>query len=225
MKKLDDFAQTGQMLLLMLLLFVMLFIFSDVNIRNLIAVSLNSVFAPLIGFNGANPFFTIVLAGIIVVFLSSLCTHLFTNWKAMGQAQEASKAFNKEITKARREGNTNRMQKLMKMQPQIMRMTTQSSGGMMKSMFFLFIFIAPIFIWLIYFLGSMIYYSYFTVPWGNGISLFGRVGGGPISISYWFLLYMIFSFLAGQMIRQGLKWISWSNRWQNIRKAIKPSPK
>jgi uncharacterized membrane protein (DUF106 family) len=222
MKKLDDFAQAGQMLLLMLLLFVMILIFGDANIRNLVAQSLNSVFAPLVGFNGTNPLLTIVLAGIIVVFLSSFFTHLFTNWKAMGQAQEASKAFNKEITKARKEGNTNRLQKLMKMQPQIMRMTTQSSGGMMKSMFFLFIFIAPIFIWLTYFLGSNVHYSYFTVPWGGGISLFDRAS---IIMSNWFLLYMIFSFLAGQLIRQGFKWISWSNWWQNMRKAIKPSPK
>ena len=222
MKKLDDFAQAGQMLLLMLLLFVMIFIFGDANIRNLVALSLNSVFAPLIGFNGANPFFTIVLAGIIVVFLSSLLTHVFTNWKAMGQAQEASKAFNKEITKARKEGNSNRIQKLMKMQPQIMKMTTQSSGGMMKSMLFLFLFIAPIFIWLVYFLGSIVHYSYFTVPWGNGVSLFDRAS---MIMSNWFLLYMIFSFLAGQLIRQGLKWISWSNWWQNMRKTIRPSPK
>ncbi len=155
MRKLDDVAQVGQMLLLMLLLFVMILIFGDANIRTLVALSLNSAFAPLIGFGGANPLLTIVLAGIIVVFLSSLFTHLFTNWKAMGQAQEASKAFNKEITKARKEGNTNRLQKLMKMQPQIMKMTTQSSGGMMKSMFFLFLFIAPIFIWLTYFLGNV----------------------------------------------------------------------
>ena len=210
------------MLLLMLVLFVMIFIFSDANIRNTIALSLNSVFAPIIGFNGENPLLTIVCAGVIVVFLSSLLTHLFTNWKAMGQAQEASKAFNKEITKARKEGNTNRVQKLMKMQPQIMRMTTQSSGGMMKSMFFLFIFIAPIFIWLTYFLGNVVNYSYFTVPWANGVSVFERLGN---IMTNWFLLYMIFSFLAGQLIRQGLKWISWSKRWQNIRKTIRPSLK
>jgi uncharacterized membrane protein (DUF106 family) len=222
MRKLDDFAQAGQMLLLMLLLFVMILIFGDANIRNIVAQSLNSVFAPLIGFGGANPLITIVLAGIIVVFLSSFFPHMFTNWKAMGQAQEASKAFNKEITKARKEGNQNRLQKLMKMQPQIMRMTTQSSGGMMKSMFFLFIFIAPIFIWLTYFLGSIVYYSYFTVPWGNGVSLYGR---DSFLMSNWFFLYMIFSFLAGSLIRQGLKWISWSNWWQNMRKNIRPSVK
>jgi uncharacterized membrane protein (DUF106 family) len=220
MKKLDDVAQAGQMLLLMLLLFVMILIFGDANIRNLVAYSLNSVFAPFIGFSGANPLLTIILAGVIVVFLSSFFTHLFTNWKAMGQAQEASKAFNKEITKARREGNTNRMQKLMKMQPQIMKMTTQSSGGMMKSMFFLFIFIAPIFIWLTYFIGTVVHYDYFTVPWANGVSLFGKAS---FLMSNWFFLYLIFSFLAGQLIRQGLKWISWSSWWQNIRKTIRPS--
>lgn len=222
MKKLDDVAQTGQMLLLMLLLFAMIFIFGNENIRSTVALSLNSVFAPLIGFGGANPLVTIVLAGVIVVFLSSLFTHLFTNWKAMGQAQEASKAFNKEITKARKEGNTNRIQKLMKMQPQIMRMTTQSSGGMMKSMFFLFIFIAPIFIWLTYFLGTIVYYSYFTVPWGSGVSLFGKDG---FLMSNWFFLYMLFSFLAGQLIRQGLKWLSWTSWWQNLRNTIRPTAK
>ncbi|PNX46572.1 MAG: hypothetical protein BV459_06120 [Thermoplasmata archaeon M11B2D] len=222
MRKLDDVAQAGQMILLMLLLFVMIFIFGNESIRSVVALSLNTVFAPIIGFGGANPLLTIMLAGIIVVFLSSFFTHVFTDWKAMGQAQEASKAFNKEITKARREGNTNRVQKLMKMQPQIMRMTTQSSGGMMKSMFFLFIFIAPIFIWLTYFLGSIVYYQYFTVPWGTGVSLFGRDG---FLMSNWFFLYMLFSFLAGQLIRQSFKWISWSSWWQNIRKTIRPSAK
>ncbi|HER45611.1 MAG TPA: DUF106 domain-containing protein [Thermoplasmatales archaeon] len=222
MRKLDDVAQVGQMMLLMLLLFVMIFIFGNENIRSVVALSLNSVFAPIIGFGGANPLLTIMLAGIIVVFLSSFFTHMFTDWKAMGQAQEASKAFNKEITKARKEGNTNRVQKLMKMQPQIMRMTTQSSGGMMKSMFFLFIFIAPIFIWLTYFLGNIVYYSYFTVPWGSGVSLFGRDG---FLMSNWFFLYMLFSFLAGQLIRQSFKWISWSSWWKNIRKTIRPSVK
>jgi uncharacterized membrane protein (DUF106 family) len=221
MKKLDDVAQAGQLLLLMLLLFLMIIIFGDANIRSIVALGLNSVLAPLIGFSGENPLLTIILAGVIVVFLSSFFTHLFTNWKAMGQAQEASKAFNKEIQKARREGNTNRLQKLMKMQPQIMRMTTQSSGGMMKSMFFLFIFIAPIFIWLTYFIGTVVHYGYFTVPWGNGVSLFGRAS---FIMSNWFFLYMIFSFLAGQMIRQGFKWISWSDWWQNMKKTIRPSP-
>jgi uncharacterized membrane protein (DUF106 family) len=222
MRKLNDSAQVGQMLLLMLLLFVILLVFGNPDIRNTVALSLNSVMAPIIGFGGANPLLTIVFGGIIYVFLSSFFTHIFTNWKAMGQAQEASKAFNKEITKARKEGNTNRMQKLMKMQPQIMKMTTQSSSGTMKSMLFIFIFIVPIFIWMTYFLGSVIHYTYFTVPWGDGVPLAGR---SAWIMSNWFLLYLVFSFLAGQIMRQAFKWLSWSTWWQNMRKTIRPFPK
>lgn len=207
------------MLLLMLLIFVIGFIFMDPSIRNGVALGLNTVFYPLIGFNGSDPLFTIVLAGIIVVFLSSFLTHLFTNWKAMGQAQETQRAFQRELTKARKENNQSRLQKLMKMQPQIMKMTMQSQGGMTKSMVFLVIFIAPIFVWLTYFLGNVPYF-FFTVPWGSGVSLFGKAS---MIMSNWFLLYLLFSFLAGQLIRQGLKWISWSNRWQNLKKTIKPS--
>jgi len=217
----NEKAQGSQLLLLMLIMFIMIFIFGDPNIRAWIALSLNSAFYPLIGFGGGLPVLTIILAGIIVVFLSSFFTNLFTDWKAMGKAQETSRAFQKELGKARREGNTNRVNKLMKMQPQIMKMTTQSSSGMMKPMFFLFIFIAPIFIWLLYFLGNLQYYS-ITVPWATGVSLFDR---SPIYISNWFLLYLVFSMVIGQLIRQGLKWVSWTEWWKNTKGKILPSSK
>ena len=206
--------------MLMLLMFVMIFIFGDPNIRSMIALSLNSVFYPIIGFDGNYPLLTVLLAGILVVFLSSFFTNLFTDWKAMGKAQDASRAFQKEINKARKEGNTNRVKKLMKMQPQIMKMTTESSSKMMKPMLFLFIFIAPIFIWIIHFLGNLEYY-FFTVPWTTGVSLFDKV----ILMSNWFLVYLLISMVLGQLIRQGLKWISWSAWWQNIKKNIRPSVK
>ncbi len=216
----NDKAQGSQLLMLMLLMFVMIFIFGDPNIRSMIALSLNSVFYPIIGFDGNYPLLTVLLAGILVVFLSSFFTNLFTDWKAMGKAQDASRAFQKEINKARKEGNTNRVKKLMKMQPQIMKMTTESSSKMMKPMLFLFIFIAPIFIWIIHFLGNLEYY-FFTVPWATGVSLFDKV----ILMSNWFLVYLLISMVLGQLIRQGLKWISWSDWWQNIRKNIRPSVK
>jgi uncharacterized membrane protein (DUF106 family) len=219
MRKMNETAQMGQMLLMLLVIMVIGFIFMDASIRTGVALALNTVFYPLIGFGGANPLLTIVLAGVIVVFLSSFLTHLFTNWKAMGQAQETQKAFQRELSKARKENNQNRLQKLMKMQPQIMKMSMQSQGGMTKSMVFLVIFIAPIFVWLTYFLGNVSYF-FFTVPWGSGVSLFDKAS---MIMSNWFLLYLIFSFLAGQLIRQGLKWISWSDRWQNLKKTIKPS--
>lgn len=219
MKKMDNTAQgTGQLLMFMVVIFIMFIIFGNPAIRVFLQQSLNVVFYPLIGFGGMFPMLTIFLAGVIMVFFSSLLTHLFTDWKAMAKAQEASKVFQKEVMKARKEGNTNRVNKLMKMQPEIMRMSMQSSSGMMKPMFFLLIFIAPIFIWLTFFLGLLHNYNV-TVPWADSVSLVAH----NLLITNWFVLYLVFSFIVGQVFRQGLKWISWSNRWKTMKNTLRPS--
>ncbi len=221
MAKKSSAAQgSSQLLMLMLLMFVMLFIFGDPGISSFLATSLNSVFYPLIGFDGAFPVLTLILAGVIVVFLSSFFQNLFTDWKKMGESQQMTKAFQKEISKARKEGDTNRVNKLMKKQPEIMRRQTEASSGMMKPMFFLFIFIVPIFMWLRFFLGNLTYF-YFTVPWATGVSLFDK----PIGFLWqaWLWLYLVFSMVVGQVIRQGLKWISWSDWWKETKKKILPS--
>jgi uncharacterized membrane protein (DUF106 family) len=216
----DTKGQSNQLLMLMLLMFVMLFVFGDPNISSFLAVTLDSVFYPFIGFNGAFPVLTLILAGTIVVSLSSFFQNLFTDWKKMGESQEITKAFQKEMQKARKDGNTNRINKLMKMQPQIMRRQTEASSGMMKPMFFLFIFIVPIFMWLRFFLGNLEYF-YFTVPWTTSVSLFDK----PISFLWqaWLWLYLVFSMVFGQIIRQALKWITWSDWWKDTRKKIIPS--
>jgi uncharacterized membrane protein (DUF106 family) len=211
---------SSQLLLLMLLMFVMLFIFGDPSISNFLATSLNTVFYPLIGFNGEFPVLTLILAGVFVVFLSSFFQNLFTDWKKMGESQQVTKAFQKEITKARKEGDTNKVNKLMKKQPEIMKRQTEASSGMMKPMFFLFIFIVPIFMWLRFFLGNLSYF-YFTVPWATGVSLFDK----PVGFLWqaWLWLYLVFSMVVGQVIRQGLKWVSWSDWWKETKKKILPS--
>ncbi len=69
----------------------------------------------------------------------------------MGETQETQKAFQKEIQKARKEGNTNRISKLMKMQPEMMKKQQEASSGSMKSMLFLIIFILAYFYMVTYF--------------------------------------------------------------------------
>jgi len=218
MRKMNDYAQANQMLMLMVLMFLMIFIFGNPEISAWLATSIHTVFYPLIGFGGSYPMLTLILAGIIVVSLSSFFQNLFTDWKKMAESQELSKAFQKELSKARKEGNTNRVNKLMKMQPQIMKKQTEASSGMMKPMIFLFIFIVPIFMWLRYFLGGLDYY-YFTVPWGvEGVSLFFK----PFLMQAWLWVYLIFSMVIGQLIRQGMKYVVWSDWWKSTRAKILP---
>ena len=215
--RLDDKAQ-GSSNLLLLIIFMLMILFIMPTFGPILGVYFGYVLEPTIGFNGSYPMLTLLCAGLIVVFLSSLLTNFFTDWKKMGESQEISRAFQKEMTNARKTGNTNRVNKLMKMQPQIMKRQTEASSGMMKPMVFLIIFIFPIFMWLRGFLGELPYY-YFTAPWANSVSFFSK----PLLWQAWLWLYLIFSMVFGQLIRQGLKWVSWSDWWQNIKGKIKPS--
>lgn len=217
MRIMDNKAQGSNLLLMMVLLMIMFFIMPTFG--PILGYYFGLVLEPLIGFDGIYPVLTLFFAGIIVVTLSSTLTNFFTDWKKMGEAQEASKAFQKEITKARKEGNTNRVNKLMKMQPEIMRRQTEASGGMMKPMVFLIIFIWPIFMWLRAFLSGLPHY-YMTVPWANNVSFFSY----PFNFGQvWLWLYLIFSMVIGQMLRQGLKLISWSDWWKNLKARLRPS--
>jgi uncharacterized membrane protein (DUF106 family) len=222
MKLKDERAQGSQLLLLMLLMLMIFFIFGNPAIAQWLAVSMNALFYPVIGFSGDYPVLTLMIAGVIVVFLSSFFHNLFTDWVKMGRIQETSRAFQKELVAARKSGNTKKVNKLMKMQPEIMRKQTEASGGMMKPMIFLFIFIVPIFMWLRYFLGNLSYF-YFTAPWADTVSFFSRPFPGEILMQAWLWLYLIFSIVLGQVMRQGLKWISWSEWWKRTKKRISPS--
>jgi uncharacterized membrane protein (DUF106 family) len=219
MKILDNKAQGSNLLMLMILLMLMLFIMP--TLAPIIATYFDVVLTPAIGFNGKYPILTLFFAGLIVVILSSVLTNFFTDWKKMGESQELSRTFQKEISKARKEGNTNRVNRLMKMQPEIMKKQTEASGGMMKPMVFLIIFIWPIFIWLRFFLSSLTHY-YYTLPWNSNVPLINPPGESFIMQS-WLWLYLFFSIVVGQVIRQGLKYLSWTEKWQNFKKGLRPS--
>ena len=214
----DTKAAQGSSMFLFLMLFMVLILFVMPTLGPILGIYFGYVFEPLIGFNGQYPILTLLLAGFIVVLFSSLLTNFFTKWKKMGETQEMSKAFQKELAEARKTGNTNRVGKLMKMQPEIMQRQMEGSGGMMKPMLFLVIFIFPIFMWLRLFLGNLPHY-YFTVPWTSNVSLFNN----QYLWQAWLWLYLIFTFVLGQILRQALKWISWSDWWINTKKRLMPS--
>jgi len=217
LKKMDNKAQGSNLLMLMVLMMMMFFIMPTLG--PILGYYFGLAFEPIIGFDGMYPVLTLFFAGFIVVLLSSSLTNFFTDWKQMGESQETSKAFQKEMQKARKEGNTNRVNKLMKMQPEIFKRQQEASGGMMKPMVFLIIFIWPIFMWLRGFLTGLPHY-YFTVPWANQVSFFSN----PFLMQAWLWLYLLFSMVIGQVIRQGLKYLSWTTQWKNFKSKIRLRP-
>jgi len=119
MERMDNKAQGSNLLLLMVFMMIILFLMPTFG--PILGVYFGAVLEPAIGFNGNYPLLTLFFSGLIVVTLSSLLTNFFTDWIKMGKSQEMSRTFQKELTKARKEGNTNRVNTLMQMQPQIMK--------------------------------------------------------------------------------------------------------
>jgi uncharacterized membrane protein (DUF106 family) len=210
----EDKAQ-GSMLLYLLIMIMMILIMQMFG--PLLSSAVGSVLEPLIGFNGKYPVMTLFLAGFIVVLASSLLTNFFTDWVKMGESQEITKAFQRELSDARKKGDTNRINKLMKFQPEILRRQSEASAGSMKPTIILLLFIFPIFLWLRVFFSGLTYY-YFTVPWASTVSLFTSV-----IWQSWLWLYLMFSMVVGHLLRQSFKWVTWSRWWSNIRNKVKPS--
>lgn len=215
----DNKAQGSMFLYLMIFMILVLFVLPIIG--QPLGEAFGYLLEPLIGFDGRYPVLTFFFAAVIVVLLSSSLTHIFTDWKKMGESQEITKAFQKEMAEARKTGNTNRVNKLMKMQPMLMKRQTEAQGGMMKPMLFLVIFIYPIFIWLQMFLRGLSSHS-FSVPWMDYVSLYGHPLS-PIPGQTWLWLYLIFTIVIGQLIRQGLKLVTWSKGWHNLKEKIRPS--
>src|SRR5687767_10787711 len=61
---------------------------------------------PLIGFGGKLPVLTILLAGAILVVLSTVVRHFTTDWLDTAKTQASMRHFQREMGKARKEKNT-----------------------------------------------------------------------------------------------------------------------
>lgn len=199
----------GGFLLTYLVLFLIMMFIAIPGIRISIARALDPLLYPIIGFGGSYPILTVSLAGLVMITLSSIFTNIFIDWKVQARAQEMAKHFQEELRKARAENDTEKIKKLMKLQPKILQAQSQSTGGLSKQMIFVLIFITPIFIWLMFFL-QRIPYLYFSTPWADAVSFTGR---NFLIISNWFLFYLVFSTTVGQVIRQTLKYLKVSGKW------------
>lgn len=199
----------GGFLLPYTILFLIMMLIALPDVRLSIARALDSVLYPLIGFGASYPLLTISIAGTIMVTLSSIFTNIFMDWKAQARAQEMAKHFQEELRKAKKENDAEKIKKLMKLQPKILQAQSQATSGMSKQMVLVMIFITPIFIWLMFFL-QKVPYLYFTTPWADAVPFTGR---NLLIISNWFLFYILFSTVIGQVFRQILKYLKVSGKW------------
>ncbi|MDR0334939.1 MAG: hypothetical protein LBH69_03540, partial [Methanomassiliicoccaceae archaeon] len=111
--------QKSQMLFMLLSLALMMCMFIP-GVRSIVGGAVGVVFEPLIGFGGKYIVITLVLAGMIMIGVSTIIRSLLVDTMTQTRNQREMSAFNAELRKARMENNLYKIKKLTEMQPAMM---------------------------------------------------------------------------------------------------------
>ncbi len=196
----------------LLITFLMLIFISTPSIRLGIGNAANTVFAPLIGFNGAYPLLTIVSSGILIGLITSVPRYFFTDWIKMGEIQHRSRAFGKAIRAAYRNNERDKINRLSKMRTEVMMESQSVTMNTMKPLMILTIFTLLIFIWLDVFIYSLPY-ALITVPWYVGVNV---ASGEAWIIPDWIAIYMFASLTVGYFATMIIKYIDFKYRIEKL---------
>lgn len=189
--------------MVMLTLFVLL----NKGMRDALGGAMNFVLGPTIGFGGAYPVLTFLLAGMITSTISILGRHFFVDWVALARSQKIMSAFNKERREAMMKQNIAKLKRLNEMSSEIMQESMKHSMSQMKPMAFTMVIIIIIFSWLSSFIDTMAVDTSFSVPWDYNSDL-----GRATILPHWVLLYALISIPFGQILQRVLKYFSFKKK-------------
>jgi len=197
---------------------VLLILFNE-TLRNATGTAAGFVLDPIIGFNGALPLLTILLASIVLVVLTTVIRHFMVDWIQTARMQEAMRLFQKEFMEARKSNNTYKIKKLTEAQPEVMQMQAEMSTEQMKPMAFTMLLVVPIFAWLGTFILAVVTMGNHVVevPWDAHWEL-DMLTAPPEHKWYllgflprWIVLYSLFGIPFGQIAQKILKLYEYRN--------------
>jgi uncharacterized membrane protein (DUF106 family) len=183
----------GTMIGMMVAMLVMIIV---MQYRLEIGGALNVVFQ-VIDFDGRMPVLSLVLAGTVMITLSTVIRGLITDPLQQARIQQEQSAFNAEMRQARLENNLFKLKKLQEQQPAMMAKSMEMSTGQMKVMPVTMIVILPMYAWIFFFITYSVPAELLTVsmPWGP-LDLNGKVMG---FMPYWIVIYTMISLPIGQL--------------------------
>ena len=196
----------GMFLVLIIMMVVMQF-------RSQIGGALDYVFQ-YIAFDGQYPVLTLIIAGLVMITISTIVRSLMSDPIEMAKNQQIQSDFNKEFRQARMENNLFKMKKLQEMQPQIMAMSMQASTQQMKVMPVTMIFLLPMYAWVWYFINpsdaAIAGGDYFAageavahLPWSASFDLNTMLVG---FFPAWIIIYTMVSMPIGQIENRLLRY-------------------
>ena len=204
--------QTSQLMWMMISLAIVFALFIE-GVRNAIGKALNVVFEPLIGFDGKYVVLTLIIAGMLMIGLSTVVRTLLTDTMAQAKNQREMSAFNAELRQARIENNLYKIKKLTEQQKVMMSKSMDSSMKMMKTMPITMMIVIPMFSWVWYFLGNLTPEQVIiSVPWSSTVNLTNSMWILPI----WMLMYMLITIPFGQLIGRLIRRAKFKKRLAEI---------
>ena len=193
----------GMMMTLVIMMIVMSF-------RTQIGQALDVVFR-YIAFDGKYPVLTLIIAGLVMITVSTVIRSLMSDPIQMARNQQMQSDFNKEFRQARIENNLFKMKKLQEQQPKMMAMSMEASTQQMKVMPITMLFIIPVYAWVWYFLvpegtyfnGDLVSNLIVNMPWGTLDLNTMLMGFFPA----WIIIYTMVSLPIGQIENRLLRFI------------------
>ena len=147
-----------------LTMFLMLYIIINPGLRVTMGEVAETLLEPRIGFDGAYPAVTILLAGMVMIGGTTVIRHLLVDWQQMAEVQLKMQAYNKALSDARKEEQQARVQKLMKMQPEVLMLQSGMMSNQMRPMVFTMLIAIPIIMWLYEFTAGLPVQA-LSLPW------------------------------------------------------------
>ena len=213
-------GMSGKTMMGMMLAMVIMLVVT--SFRDPIGEALDVVFK-YIAFKDS-PVLTLILAGIIMITISTVARSLMTDFVGMARNQQIQSDFNAEFREARRENNLFKMKKLQEQQPQIMAMSMEASTQQMKVMPVTMLFVIPVYAWVYYFLKTGDTAAYFpgqtvivNMPWGSLDVNSLLMGFFPS----WIILYTLVSLPIGQVENRLIRLVLLRKRLRELDHEVK----
>lgn len=204
--------------------FITVFIMFNWELRMKLAGYIGVILFPAIGFDfdgngvGDIPVITLLLAGVILVSVSSTIRHFQTDWVEMAKNQTQIKAINKALREAKMGGDVEKERKITEYQQKMMALQQNMMFSNMKMMVYTMLIAIAIFTWIWADFIEGLEVAIISTPWNTSMDMMRGVDLCFIPFKNWILIYILISFPLGMVLQHGLKMYTFGKRLGKARK-------
>jgi uncharacterized membrane protein (DUF106 family) len=198
---------------LLTFLFVMgIYMLFDTSARNGVAMALNGVLYPAIGFTYSFPLLTMFLAAVLEMLITAIAYNYTTDWVKQAKVGKWNTAFRKIQMEAMRSGKKDRIEALKPFQQQLTMLSSEVSIAQLKGMAVTWFLVIAIYTWVGLFIKAAYNYTVGGVAQpkdlitigGTSVHLYLGVGGIAF-LPLWFLIFSLYTIPSSIAFRRVLK--------------------